>query len=134
MFLRQLGFKISATVVENRASPLSDPGIPLVASIFPEPTLSAPDLVEPVGQLDAHHIFCVLVAELPFDPQPERGAMTVVSSGRRLDYAQEWFADGKRRSDRCFRNNCPVPSSVCSKNVCAMEDNEPGRGEKRRLR
>lgn len=81
MFLRQLGFKISATVAENRASPLSDPGIPLVAAIFPEPTLSAPDLVEPAGQLDAHHIFCVLVAELPFDPQPERGAMTCGEQG-----------------------------------------------------
>jgi hypothetical protein len=29
-----------------------------------------PEPVEPVVQLDAHHVFCVLLAELPFDPQP----------------------------------------------------------------
>jgi hypothetical protein len=81
MFLRKLGFKISATVAENRASPLSDPRIPLVTAIFPKPALSAPKPVEPASQFNAHNIFCVLVAELPFDPQPERGAMTCGEQG-----------------------------------------------------
>jgi hypothetical protein len=63
-----------------RGSPLSDPGIPLVTAIFPEPPVAAPEPVEPVGQLDAHHIFGVLVAELPFDPQPQRGT---VAAGKR---------------------------------------------------
>jgi hypothetical protein len=53
----------------------SDPRIPLVTAIFPKPALAAPEPVEPVGQLDAHHIFCVLVAELPFDPRTQRGTM-----------------------------------------------------------
>jgi len=132
MFLRKLGFKISATVAENRASPLSDPGIPLVAAIFPEPTLSAPDLVEPAGHLDAHHIFCVLVAELAFDPQPQGGAMangeqgiveTVRKNGLRMESVDQ--------IDAFIILSGAVERLL--KNVGAMEDNEARRGEKRGL-
>ena len=78
--------------------PDSNPRIPLIAAIFPEPALSAPDPVEPIGQFDAHHIFCVLVAELPFDPQPERGSVadcqrpaveTVRENGLRMECVDE---------------------------------------------
>jgi hypothetical protein len=48
--------------------PRSDPGVPLVAAIFPESTLAAPEPVEPVGHLDAH----------PFSPRTAR------SGGRRV--------------------------------------------------
>jgi hypothetical protein len=58
-----------------RGSCRSDPHIPLVIAILPKPALGVPNPVEPVGHLDAHHIFGVLVAELPFDPQP-RGTVT----------------------------------------------------------
>jgi hypothetical protein len=44
----------------------SDPGIPLVRAIVPKPALAAPEPVEPVGQLDAHHVFCVPVAALSY--------------------------------------------------------------------
>jgi hypothetical protein len=42
-----------------RGSCRSDPGIPLVPAIFPKPAPAAPEPVEPVGQLDAHHTFAV---------------------------------------------------------------------------
>jgi hypothetical protein len=48
--------------------PRSDPSVPLVAAIFPESTLAAPEPVEPVGHLDAH----------PFSPRTAR------SGGRRV--------------------------------------------------
>src|ERR1700730_321128 len=59
-----------------RGSCRSDSRTPLVIAILPKPALGVPEPVEPVGHLDAHHIFGVLVAELPFDPQPQRGTVT----------------------------------------------------------
>ena len=69
MFLRKLGFKISATVAENRASPLSDPCIPLVTAIFPEPAIAAPEVIEPITYLDPHDIFGMLVAKMALHAQ-----------------------------------------------------------------
>jgi hypothetical protein len=70
----------------------SDPGIPLVPAIFPEPALAAPQPVEPVDPLDAHQTFCVLVAELPFHPQPQRGAV----ADRKRDVVETMGEDGLR--------------------------------------
>jgi hypothetical protein len=75
-----------------RGSCRSDPGVPLVAAIFPKSALAAPQPVEPVGHLDAHQIFCVLVAELPFDPQPQRGAV----ADRKRDVVETMGKNGLR--------------------------------------
>jgi hypothetical protein len=108
----------------------SDPCIPLVTTIFPKPAVAAPEFVEPVGQLNAHHIFGVLVAELPFDPQPQRGTMaygergvieTVGKNGLRMESVDQIDAF------------VILPGAVkrLFKNVGAVEDHEPGGGEKR---
>ncbi len=113
-----------------RASPRSNPRIPLVTAIFPKPALSAPEPVEPVSQLDAHQIFCVLVAELPFDPQPQWGAVaygerdvveTVGKNGLGMESVDQIDAFVKLSGavERLF------------KNVGAVEDREPGGREKR---
>ena len=46
-----------------------DPGIPLVALVFPIAAAAAADLGETVDRLDPHHEFRVLVAKLPLDAQ-----------------------------------------------------------------
>lgn len=52
-----------------------NPRIPLIAAIFPKSAPAAPETVEAVRDLDTHQIFCLLVAELAFDTQPQRRAM-----------------------------------------------------------
>ena len=109
----------------------SDPCIPFIPAVFPKPALSAPDPVEPIGYLNVHNIFCVLVAELPFDAQPQRGSMvsgqrlaieTVRKNGLRMECVDEIdaFIILSGTVERLF------------KNVGAVEDNEAGGGKKGR--
>ncbi len=108
----------------------SNPRIPLVTAIFPKPALAAPEPVEPVGQLDAHHIFCLLVTELPFDPQPQGGT---ISDGERG--IVETMRKNGLRMERVDEIDALVilPGAVerLFQNVGAMEDHEPGSGEDR---
>lgn len=48
----------------------SNPGVPLIATVLPKPAIAAPEIIEPIADLDAHHIFRMLVAEMALDPQP----------------------------------------------------------------
>jgi hypothetical protein len=70
----------------------ADHRLSLVTAIFPEPAVAATEHVEPVGQLDAHQIFRLLVAELPFDPRPQRGTMT----GRKRSVVESVHKNGLR--------------------------------------
>ena len=105
-------------------------GIPLIPAIFPKPALAAPEPVEPVGQLDAHHIFCVLVAELPFDPQPQRGAV----ADRKRPVVEAMGKNGLRVESVDQIDAFVILSGAVKRlfqNVGAMEDHEPGGGKKR---
>src|SRR6516165_642829 len=53
----------------------SNAGIPFVAAIFPKSAAAAANAGDPIDRLDAHHIFCHLVAELPLDAESQRCAM-----------------------------------------------------------
>src|SRR5208337_2100068 len=53
----------------------SDPRVPFVAAVLPKAAASAPETGETVDGLDLHHILGHLVAELTFDPKPERRAV-----------------------------------------------------------
>src|SRR5678816_594235 len=59
----------------------SDARVPLVALVFPVAALPFADARETFDELEAHHVFRVLVAELPLDAQPDRRA---VRYGQRL--------------------------------------------------
>src|SRR5258708_2847821 len=59
----------------------SDPRIPLITAIFPIAATAAMQIGEALHQLDAHDVFCHLVAELPFEAQPQWRA---VGNGQRL--------------------------------------------------
>src|SRR6201997_5557603 len=59
----------------------SDPRIPLIPAIFPIAAASAMQVGYAPHQLDAHDVLRHLVAELPFEAQPQRRA---VGNGQRL--------------------------------------------------
>ncbi len=49
----------------------SNPCVPLIAAVFPETAIAAPQTGKAVDDLNAHDVFGLLVAELPFDPQTQ---------------------------------------------------------------
>src|ERR1700756_1032928 len=53
----------------------SDPRIPLIPAIFPIAAAAAMPLGEALHQPDAHDVLRHLVAELPFEAQPQRRAV-----------------------------------------------------------
>src|SRR5206468_2531677 len=54
----------------------SDPGVPLIAAgVLPIAALAPIEPCQPVAQLDPHHVFGLLVAELAFDPEPHGRAV-----------------------------------------------------------
>src|SRR5579875_3456540 len=110
---------------------LSDSCIPFIAAIFPETALAAPDPIEPIGRFDTHHIFCVFVAELPFDPQPERSA---VANGQRFIVQPVCKYCLRMESIDQIDAFIILSSSVrrLVKGIGAMKDDEPGGGEKAR--
>jgi hypothetical protein len=59
----------------------SYPRVPLITPIFPIAAAAAMQIGEALHQLDAHDVFRHLVAELPFEAQPQRRA---VGNGQRL--------------------------------------------------
>src|SRR5208282_1497036 len=64
-----------------RAVTRSDPRVPLVAAVLPEPAAPARNASEAVDRFDSHHVFGHLVAELPLDPQSERRAVLDLEGG-----------------------------------------------------
>src|SRR5262249_30997656 len=106
-----------------------NPRVPFIAAIFPKSAPAASKTVEAVRNLDTHQILCVLVAELAFDAQPQRRAMT----------------DRERRVVKAMRQNglwvesidqidafVILPGAVkrLLKRVGALEDDKASRWEK----
>ena len=77
--------------------------------------------VEPVGHLDAHDVFGLLVAELALDPQPQRRAMGDRQRPRRSGMGQDGLGmEGVDQVDALVVVARAV--GACFVHVGAMED------------
>src|SRR6478672_8448917 len=55
-----------------RSSTLSYPRVPFVALILPIAAPSSANVLQALDQFNPHDVFCMLVAELTFDAEPQR--------------------------------------------------------------
>lgn len=53
----------------------SDSRVPLAAALVPETTRATADHIDAIGNLHAHDVRCLLVAELAFDTQAKEGSL-----------------------------------------------------------